>query len=255
MSAPSIYGEALESLLPLSSCHSFLCIGSGTGYFNTLVGETRGGAGANIGVEKKKELVELSRRLSPPHLGIHFLEGDAFLIDLDRSQCFDRIYVAAGAENVNKNLYSLLRPGGVLVGPFRTKDQLQELRRVERVGEQKFEVRVLKSVSFAPLIPPSSLSERLVISEPPWTQKRHRAGLYPPSFTNTVDVLMRGKGGPIASLPEDTMLQTMIPFMGSQWFEPELSEPKRRKGVYPVELRDNKVPLYWFHLRFLLDLS
>merc|ERR1719277_882780 len=57
LSAPHIYAKALESLLPLRPGMSFLNVGSGTGYFNSIVSEMIGPLATNQGIEIWPETV------------------------------------------------------------------------------------------------------------------------------------------------------------------------------------------------------
>lgn len=157
LSAPHIYAKALESLMPLKPGMSFLNVGSGTGYFNSIVSELIGGMATNHGIEIWPETVAHSRRrcaaLGKP--SIEFSVGNAYQLDVGVTMRYDRIYLGACANSRSKYLYRLLEVGGVLIGPFQAGRSTQQLRRVVRQTESHFLVEVLGSVQFASLVEPA----------------------------------------------------------------------------------------------------
>eukprot|EP00913_Durusdinium_trenchii_P001462 g1354.t1 len=92
-SAPHIYARALEALMPLKTGMSFLNIGSGTGYFSSLVAEILG-EGVNDGLELWPENVahaqERCRQLGKHH--ITFNEGNVYQLDVNLGMRYSRIY-------------------------------------------------------------------------------------------------------------------------------------------------------------------
>eukprot|EP00930_Biecheleria_cincta_P062478 TRINITY_DN47949_c0_g1_i1.p1 TRINITY_DN47949_c0_g1~~TRINITY_DN47949_c0_g1_i1.p1 ORF type:complete len:576 (-),score=88.45 TRINITY_DN47949_c0_g1_i1:91-1611(-) len=159
LSAPHIYGKALESLMPLRPGMSFLSVGSGTGYFNCIVSEFIGSAAANHGVEIWPETIGHARECSA-QLGkttIEYSLGNVYQLNVSETMRYDRIYIGACANSRSKYLYSLLEVGGILIGPFQMGHS-QQLRRVIRQTECHFFVEVLGSVQFACLVePPAEL--------------------------------------------------------------------------------------------------
>jgi len=163
LSAPSIYGTALEAL-NLSEHLSFLNVCSGTGYFSALCSQLLGTKAVHSAIEIRPELVEHSRTklaaVGCSHVDVRM--GSCLTIDPDTSMQFQRIYVGAGAdENVAALLFRMLEIGGILVGPFATADGSQRLLRVERIGEASFTVRELMHVSFTNIL--TSLPTRIVV--------------------------------------------------------------------------------------------
>lgn len=156
LSAPHIYAKAVESLLPLRPGMSFLNVGSGTGYFNSIISEMTGPLATNHGIEIWSETVEHAKaccgRLGKHH--IQFTVANVYQLDVNWTMRYDRIYLGACANSRSKYLYRLLEVGGVLIGPFQTA-HMQQLRRVIRQSETQFNVEVLGSVQFASLIEPS----------------------------------------------------------------------------------------------------
>lgn len=188
LSAPHIYAKALESLMPLRPGMSFLNVGSGTGYFNSIVAELTGEMGTNHGIdiwpetihharercwlrrEQKKQaeegMVEAENKLrteqstGEPAGGrkaqnhMEFTLGNVYQLDVNHTMRYDRIYLGACANSKSKYLYRLLEVGGILIGPFQT-GHTQQLRRVVRASETQFNVEILGSVQFACLVEPA----------------------------------------------------------------------------------------------------
>mmetsp|Transcript_29832 Transcript_29832/g.65736 ORF Transcript_29832/g.65736 Transcript_29832/m.65736 type:complete len:544 (+) Transcript_29832:111-1742(+) len=155
LSAPHIYARALESLMPLRPGMSFLNIGSGTGYFNSIIADLTGNLAVNHGIDVWPETVAHAQErcaiLDKDH--IEFTTGNIYQLDVSKTIRYDRVYVGACANSRSKYLYRLLEVGGVLIGPFQTGHS-QQLRRVVRTTETHFHVEVLGSVQFATLIEP-----------------------------------------------------------------------------------------------------
>jgi len=174
LSAPHIYGKALESLMPLQSGMSFLNVGSGTGYFNCIVSEFIGKDAANHGVELWPENVaharERTAQLGKPNM--KFTQGNIYQLNVGDTMRYDRIYIGACANSRSKYLYRLLEVGGVLIGPFQAGHS-QQLRRVVRQTETQFFVEVLGSVQFASLIEPPKAPN--VFAPPPRTSAESSA--------------------------------------------------------------------------------
>ena len=130
-SSPSVYGSALEAL-DLKPGLSFLNVGSGTGYLSALAHELLGSTSVHVGVERHPQLVAHARERCAA-LGIRsvcFEVGDVY--DLDTSPAapkFDRVYVGAGARRDARDvLFRLLKPGGVVVGPFEASSKYESPR-------------------------------------------------------------------------------------------------------------------------------
>lgn len=155
LSAPHIYGKAIESLMPLSPGMSFLNVGSGTGYFSCIVAELAGDAATSHGIDIWPETVahakERCAALGKRH--VEFTTGNVYQLDVHSTHRYDRIYLGACANSKSKYLYRLLEIGGVLIGPFQV-GHCQQLRRVVRRTETQFSVEVLGSVQFASLVEP-----------------------------------------------------------------------------------------------------
>jgi len=160
LSAPCIYAEVLENL-ELGPGMSFLNLGSGTGYLNTMIGLIIGPYGVNHGVEYHADVIDYAQQhvhtycktvdsfdefeFCPPY----FTRGNCLLL---ASSCrlYDRLYCGAACppeyENYMKNL---IKVGGILVMPL--SDQLLQIR---RTSETTWESKSVLPVSFASLIMP-----------------------------------------------------------------------------------------------------
>lgn len=155
ISAPQIYAFALESLWPMALGMSFLAVGSGTGYFSSVVSELIGPLATNHGIDIWPEvLVHAAKKCKGlGKSGIQFFLGNVYELDVHKSMRYDRIYVGACANWRSKYLYRLLEVGGILVGPFQA-GRHQHLRRVVRLSELEFSSEILESVCFANLVEP-----------------------------------------------------------------------------------------------------
>lgn len=206
-SAPHIYASALEMLMPLRPGISFLNVGSGTGYFSSIVSELIGEFAISDGVDIWPETVAFAadncRQAGKNN--IHFTVGNVYQLDVNQGTLYDRIYLGACGSVHSVYLYKLLQVGGILVGPFETGTG-QHLRRVVRRSDTRFDVEVISSVRFASLVePPQSVSSSCLpgratpttqreqsrvcqscaglpgvpftfaLRELPWTSARHRA--------------------------------------------------------------------------------
>eukprot|EP00731_Ephydatia_muelleri_P031831 Em0023g338a len=170
LSAPCIYSRALEAL-ELKPGLSFLNVGSGTGYFSTMVGLLIGPYGVNHGVEVYEENVEFANERVAQFESCSswydpakfceplFVVGNGLQLSAGNMH-YDRIYCGAGCSAEHAHLFkSLLKVGGILVMP--RENQLEVIR---CASPQEWTVSVaLPSVSFAPLILPTEIGTQNVI--------------------------------------------------------------------------------------------
>lgn len=162
LSAPGVYAMALEAL-NIKKGLSFLNIGSGTGYFSTVVGFLLGGNGVNHGIECRENITEYAKEKGSETLLSSetslfdwcrpvFVTGNAFDIDENCVNRYDRIYVGAKVPEGKKLFFpKLLKINGICVMPFRNG-----LFRVIKKSEKCFEFKFIARVSFADLFPSSS---------------------------------------------------------------------------------------------------
>ncbi|KAI6194878.1 Mannosyltransferase [Aphelenchoides besseyi] len=164
LSAPCIYANALE-FLNLQPKQSFLNIGSGTGYFNTVVGYLLGELGTNHGVEIYDNLIDYAREklteaLRQPEFSAYsfcipeFFNGSAFF--LRPSIKYDRIYCGALIP-MNRRAYfsNMLKIGGILVMPYGSR-----LLQIVRTSQTEFTVYRISTVTFSELVAPNPEIER-----------------------------------------------------------------------------------------------
>lgn len=262
-SAPHIYARALEALMPLKTGMSFLNIGSGTGYFSSLVAEILGD-GVNDGLELWPENVahaqERCNMLGKHH--ITFNVGNVYQLDVNLGMRYSRIYIGACACPRAQYLYSLLEVGGILVGPFQSGHS-QQLRRVIRESETHFKIEILNSVHFAALIePPTSTGDMeqasgtpvpppgtpvvglpgvpfaFALRQKPWTVERNWA--YPHSFRCITAVLLRSKNSS-GLLPMELWIEHVLPWCPRWWFDQPSEIMTQKSALAMLGKRMSKV--------------
>mmetsp|Transcript_43761 Transcript_43761/g.103398 ORF Transcript_43761/g.103398 Transcript_43761/m.103398 type:complete len:481 (-) Transcript_43761:180-1622(-) len=264
ISAPHIYAKALESMLPLENGMSFLNIGSGTGYFSSIVAELLGKTAIHDGVDIWPETVAHAKQRCSQNGNHHinFTVGNVYNLDVDQGMRYDRIYLGACANARSKYLYRLLEVGGILIGPFQA-GRSQELRKVVRCSETHFTYEVLSSVQFASLVepptsplslsglmmreasPPSIVEEdgvategarltgtpglpgvpfTFVLREPSWTPSQ--SWLYPSSFRDTISCVLMGRPEQQEALylPPEIWVKHIFPMCSRRWFEKQKQE-------------------------------
>mmetsp|Transcript_5505 Transcript_5505/g.14369 ORF Transcript_5505/g.14369 Transcript_5505/m.14369 type:complete len:380 (+) Transcript_5505:73-1212(+) len=237
LSAPSIYAAAVEAL-GVEPGHSFLHIGSGTGYFSSIVALIAGPLTVNHGVEHNAKLVKLASRLAAergdvPNLAffhanaLQLRTADAAAESSTASVCmkYDRIYVSGVA--LPAQFFGLLRKGGVLVGPYEEGEPdeghyhaaHQNLVRVVRTGPDEFTTSRLQAVHFAPLrqLAQEELRQApaLVLKPLSWSPEVHAH--FPSVFRATVRLLLcmsNRKECALSLLPRDILLRVLheLPF-------------------------------------------
>uniref|UniRef100_A0A0N4ZNP7 Protein-L-isoaspartate O-methyltransferase domain-containing protein 1 n=1 Tax=Parastrongyloides trichosuri TaxID=131310 RepID=A0A0N4ZNP7_PARTI len=166
ISAPGVYAIALEAL-KIKKGLSFLNIGSGTGYFSTVAGFLLGANGVNHGIECREKITEYSidrasQTLDTKEVNIFdwcrpvFITGNAFDIDDNTPNRYDRIYVGAKVPDSRKLFFpKLLKIDGICVMPYRNG-----LFKVTKKTEKCFEFRFIARVSFADLFANNDSNEK-----------------------------------------------------------------------------------------------
>lgn len=250
-SALHIYAMALEAL-ELKGGLSVLNVGSGSGFFSSVIASVTGVTGVNHGIEIHSDMVEFAKqKTSSLNAEFEFLCGSVFGLDLTRpvGPQYDRIYVGAGACPSSKPFFvRLLKAGGVLVGPFGS-----EMLKIKKSDTGELSSEVIAQVRFAPLddTPPPFKTLRFSTTPPGWSPTKHRSFALP-SFHKGVQVLLgvqarqarggvglirgpttRGSFGPpkgLGRMPRE-LLWLVIGFMHRHWFEvpPTEVEALRKK--------------------------
>lgn len=219
LSAPSIYAFAAE-MLAVRPGDSFLNVGSGTGYFTSIVALLAGADAVNHGVEQSSELVERARAMAAanglPHL--EFFHANALQLRIapahGEAGCmtYDRIYVAAAIAPPERNVFlPLLSEGGVLVGPFEEEGlSHQFLCKVVRTSADSFVMTRFQPVQFAPLLRPAAAAQLapLVLAPLVWSPEEHSR--FPARFQAAVRTLLccaTQPECPLALLPRELLFR------------------------------------------------
>ncbi|CAH1378524.1 protein-L-isoaspartate O-methyltransferase domain-containing protein 2-like [Tenebrio molitor] len=168
ISAPCIYSEVMEGL-KLRPGLSFLNLGSGTGYLNTVAGLLLGTYGINHGIEIHENVIEYAyMRLEDfkKHSGAmdefdfcepKFMQGNCLSLPSGYHQ-YDRVYCGAACpEKYLSYMKNLIKVGGTLVIPI--NERLIEMR---RMSETSWNTHYLLSVSFTTLIKPEQVNQETV---------------------------------------------------------------------------------------------
>ncbi|KAG7176271.1 protein-L-isoaspartate O-methyltransferase domain-containing protein 1-like [Homarus americanus] len=172
LSAPCIYAKVMEGL-QLAPGHSFLNLGSGTGYLSTMAGLIIGPYGINHGVELHADVVKYGlerleefKRVSPAidaftFCDPQFVQGNCLCLPPDM-RLYDRVYCGASCPETHEQyMKALIKPGGVLVMPI--NDQLVKMT---RNGSNTWETVSLLPVSFSSLVMPDPNHPPATVSLP-----------------------------------------------------------------------------------------
>lgn len=148
ISQPSVVARMTEALQVSDRC-KVLEVGAGSGYQSAILGRL---ARRVYAVERHRPLVMAARsRLGVLGIDNVTLRSSDGTRGWPEQAPFDRILVAAAADDVPSLLLEQLRPGGILVLPVGDRDETQTLLRVERTADG-LDYRELADVLFVPLI-------------------------------------------------------------------------------------------------------
>lgn len=149
ISQPYIVAMMTEAL-DLRPADRVLEIGTGSGYAAAVLGEI---AAEVHTVERIEQLASTAaqrlKRLGYSNVHVH--QGDGTLGWPEHAP-YDAIVVAAGGPEIPESLKRQLKIGGRLVIPVGADHRAQELVRVVRRGEDRFESQDLADVRFVPLL-------------------------------------------------------------------------------------------------------
>lgn len=232
LSAPHIYGTAMDAL-DLTEGMSFLNVGSGTGYINTVAAYLGGSGSVNHGIEYHKDVYDHSKKCieaftknieSKKHRKFAYIEvchGNIFDVKAEECIRYDRIYIGAQCPPSERHRVSaLLTIGGILVGPIG-----DELLKVIRVNEEEFTQVSLACVRFAPLVRSiSSSPEPIVLPRMVWTPDLHEK--YPDTFKQSVRTILlitTHTNAPPSRLVHSLWVE-ILSFTNRTWFVPEQTE-------------------------------
>ena len=149
ISQPYIVALMTEAL-DLKGGEKVLEIGTGSGYAAAVLAEI---AADVYTVERISELAEkaTSTLKALGYGNVHVVHGDGTL-GWSAAAPYDAIIVAAGGPEVPESLKQQLKVGGRLVIPVGTDPRAQELVRVTRISNDKFESEDIADVRFVPLV-------------------------------------------------------------------------------------------------------
>jgi protein-L-isoaspartate(D-aspartate) O-methyltransferase len=149
ISQPYIVAYMTECL-GLRGGERVLEIGTGSGYAAAVLAEI---AGEVFTVERYKNLADAAteRLARLGYTNVRVRHGDGTL-GWPESAPFDAIVVAAGGPEVPESLREQLAIGGRLVIPVGPDTRSQQLVRITRVAEHRYEQEELLAVAFVPLI-------------------------------------------------------------------------------------------------------
>jgi protein-L-isoaspartate(D-aspartate) O-methyltransferase len=124
-------------------------VGAGSGYASAVLGRI---AAEVYGVEIHGRLARDARErmIALGYDNVHIIEADGAR-GLPEHAPYDAISVAAGAASISDDLLRQLRIGGRLVMPVGPRPNAQELIRVTRAGDDRYERESLGPVRFVPL--------------------------------------------------------------------------------------------------------
>jgi len=147
ISQPSTVAFMLERLDPQDG-NTVLDIGSGSGWTTALLCYIVGDKGSVTGVERVDALVEQGKQnLSKFRFNSHcHIEKAGEALGLPGKQ-FDRILVSASADETPEELFSQLKPGGILVIPIR-----ESIFKFTKVSETQIDKEEFYGFVFVPLI-------------------------------------------------------------------------------------------------------
>jgi protein-L-isoaspartate(D-aspartate) O-methyltransferase len=149
ISQPYIVALMIEAA-EIGPADHVLEIGAGSGYAAALLGKV---AARVIAVERHAELTALAaERIGLLNLdNVELRTGDGSEGVPDAGP-FDAILVSASGPEVPEELLFQLKDGGRLVMPVGDPQEVQQLVKIVRVGEDEFEREELAAVRFVPLI-------------------------------------------------------------------------------------------------------
>lgn len=137
-------------LLELSATDTVLEVGTGSGYAAAVLSEL---CGHVVTVERFSELAKNARDvlgvLGCDSVEVHCIDGT---IGFPQGAPYDAILVSAGAPAVPEGLKHQLKSGGRLVIPVGNSRMSQDLLRIRRISEHKFETENHGGVAFVPLV-------------------------------------------------------------------------------------------------------
>ena len=155
ISQPLTVAFMLELLQPKKG-DKILDVGSGSGWTVALLAQIIGKKGKIYGMERIEELKKFAEnnilKYNIISKGIaEIIQGDGRK-GLPEHAPFDKIIVAAAAEEIPKALLKQLKAGGRLVIPVGRQYESQDIVAVDKVGEDEFKEKRYPGFVFVPLV-------------------------------------------------------------------------------------------------------
>ena len=135
MFSPKIEGRILDSL-DIQSHETVLEIGTGSGYFTSVLAEL---SQSVVTIELDEQLTESAQnKIKELNLNnITFINDDALSYNFDNGQ-YDNIVIGCALPNKNENFFRLLKPSGKLFMVVGTINQMQATL-VQRINENDWQ--------------------------------------------------------------------------------------------------------------------
>jgi protein-L-isoaspartate(D-aspartate) O-methyltransferase len=157
ISQPYIVAVMIDAL-ELRRDERVLEVGAGSGYAAAVLGRIAKSVDAIERLEPlAKRAASTLARLRYDNVAVHHADGTR---GWPAHAPYDAIVVAAAGRTIPEPLKQQLAVGGRLVIPVGDNYLLQELLRLTRVSEERFEVETLAAVRFVPLVSEDSSASR-----------------------------------------------------------------------------------------------
>lgn len=155
ISQPLTVAFMLE-LLQAKSGDKVLDVGSGSGWTVAILAEIVGKDGKVYGVERIEELKEFAEKNVKKYNFIdkeiaHIICFDGYRGLPDKAP-FDKIIVAAAAEETPKELLKQLKVGGRLVLPVGRQYESQDIVMIDKIDENRYKEKRFPGFAFVPLV-------------------------------------------------------------------------------------------------------
>lgn len=133
--------SVMLSLMELKKGEKVLEIGSGCGYALALLSKIVGSKGKVFGVERIKELFELSKENLKEYNNVKVYNRNGFF-GLKEKSGFDKILISAAIEKIPKPLIEQLKNKGTLVSPIGKKHEQSIISYKKIKNELKIKKRI-----------------------------------------------------------------------------------------------------------------
>ena len=155
ISQPLTVAFMLELLTPQDR-ETILDVGSGSGWTVALLASIVGNQGKVYGLEKIKELADFAAsnvgKYNFLRKGIVQIFCTDGYLGLPQAAPFDKIIVAAAAEEIPNKLLEQLKIGGKLVIPVGNPYESQTIEMIAKIGPNKYNKKSYPGFIFVPLV-------------------------------------------------------------------------------------------------------